>query len=169
MGDERLDGYNSTRNFLICNARVRTMIGSRLDGWSRIGNFLLWWTRVRTTAVRCPDGDIWITTLALRRRASRRLINLPFLGTWKEIWNWSSTERRPDVLLKHPDGCKLDRTFSTQWRVQTERHVVRKDDAWSVWSPNSMARRPDGWNSDRWSSGRLTGNFKFFWLAGISE
>jgi len=31
MGDERLDGYSSTRNFHICNARVRTMIGSRPD------------------------------------------------------------------------------------------------------------------------------------------
>jgi hypothetical protein len=58
------------------------------------------------------------------------------------------------VLLKRPDGCKLDRTFSTQWRVRTERHVVWTDDAWSVWSLDGMARRPDGWNSDRWSSGR---------------
>jgi hypothetical protein len=32
MGDERPDGYSSTRNFHIGNARVRTMIGSRLDG-----------------------------------------------------------------------------------------------------------------------------------------
>jgi hypothetical protein len=58
------------------------------------------------------------------------------------------------VLLKRPDRCKLDRTFSTQWRVRTERHVVRTDDAWSVWSPDGMARRPDGLNSDRWASGR---------------
>jgi hypothetical protein len=32
MGDERPDGYSSTRNFHIGNARVRTMIGSRPDG-----------------------------------------------------------------------------------------------------------------------------------------
>jgi len=32
MGDERPDGYSSTRDFHICNARVRTMIGSRSDG-----------------------------------------------------------------------------------------------------------------------------------------
>jgi hypothetical protein len=157
MGDERSDGYSSTCNFHICNARVRTFIGSCPDGWSRIGNFLLWWTRVRTIAVRRPDGDNWITILALRRRvsgrdttSSGRLIDLPFLGTWKEIRNWSSTERRPD-------GCKLDRTFSTQWRVQTERHVVRTDDAWSVWSPDGMAHRPD-WMAR--SSGRLTGNWE---------
>jgi hypothetical protein len=51
------------------------------------------------------------------------------------------------VLLKCPDGCKLDRTFSTQWRVRTEVHVVRTDDAWSDWRPDGMARCPDGWNS----------------------
>jgi hypothetical protein len=56
------------------------------------------------------------------------------------------------VLLKRPDGCKLDRTFSTQWRVWTERHVIRTDDTWSVWSPDGMARRPDVWDSDRWAS-----------------
>jgi len=32
MGDERPDGYSSTHNFHIGNARVRTMIGSRPDG-----------------------------------------------------------------------------------------------------------------------------------------
>jgi len=183
MGDERPNGYSSTRNFHICNASVRTMIGSCPDGWSRIGNFLIWWTRVRTTTVRRPDGDIWIAILAFRRRASGRdttssvlLIDLPFLETWKEIWNWSSTKRHPDVLLKRLDGCKLDRTFSTQLRVWTERHVVRTDDAWSVWSPDGMPRRLDGWNSDRWSS-RQDGSIvrtadkelKIFWLWSISE
>jgi hypothetical protein len=51
------------------------------------------------------------------------------------------------VLLKRQDGCKLDKTFSTQWRVRTEMHVVRTDDAWSDWCPDGMARRPDKWNS----------------------
>jgi hypothetical protein len=74
-----------------------------------------------------------------------------------------------------PDGCKLDRTFLTQWRVRTERHVVRTDDAWSVWSANGMARRPDGWNSDRWASGRdgsivqtADKELKLFWLWSTS-
>jgi hypothetical protein len=44
------------------------------------------------------------------------------------------------VLLRRQDGCKLDRNFSTQWRVWT-------DDAWSDWRSDGMARRPDGWNS----------------------
>jgi len=114
MGDERSDDNSSTRNFHNCNACVRTMVVSRPDGWSRISNFLLWCTRVWTTVVRRPDGHIWIAILALRRRASGRditlpgrLIDLPFLGTWKEIKNWSSAGRRPDVMLKRLDGCKL--------------------------------------------------------------
>jgi hypothetical protein len=116
IGDERPDGYSSTPNFHICNERVRTMIGGRLDGWSRIGNFLLWCTLIQTIAVRRPDGHIWIEILALRRRASERdttssgrLIDLPFLGTWKEIRNWSSTGRLPD-------GCKLpQKLLDTVW------------------------------------------------------
>jgi hypothetical protein len=51
------------------------------------------------------------------------------------------------VLLRRPDGCKLDRTFLTQWRVRTEMHVVRMDDAWSDRRSGGMAHRPDGWNS----------------------
>jgi hypothetical protein len=51
------------------------------------------------------------------------------------------------MLLKRLDGFKLDRTFSTQWRVRTEMHVVQTDDAWSDWRPDGMARRPDGSNS----------------------
>jgi hypothetical protein len=71
------------------------------------------------------------------------------------------------MLLKRPDGWKLDRTFSTQWRVRTERHIIRTDDAWSVWSPDGMARRPDGIVTDgrpngmAQFSGRLIGNCKY--------
>jgi hypothetical protein len=65
----------------------------------------------------------------------------------ERIWDWSSTERRSDGLLRRPDGCKLDRNFSTQWRVRTKVHVVRTNDAWSDCRPNGMARCPDRWNS----------------------
>jgi hypothetical protein len=51
------------------------------------------------------------------------------------------------VLLSRSDGYKLDKNFSTQWRVRTEMHVVQTDDAWCVWGPDGMTRRPDGWNS----------------------
>jgi len=171
MGDERPDGYSSTRNFHINNACVRTMIGSRPDGWSRIGNFLLWCTCVRTTAVRRPDGHIWIAILTLRRRASGRdttssgrLIDLPILGTWKEIRNWSSTGRRLDMLLKRPDGCKLaQKLLDTVWglngmntlsrrmmlvclSVRTGWYVVRTDgtvDRWASERDGSIVRMAD--------------------------
>jgi hypothetical protein len=42
------------------------------------------------------------------------LIDLPFLGTWKESVNRSRTDRRPDVLLKRPDGASWHRSFSIQ-------------------------------------------------------
>jgi hypothetical protein len=149
MGDERLDSYSSTRNFHICNARVRT------------------------TAVRHPDSHIWIAILALRRRASGRdttssgrLIDLPFLGTWKEIRNWSSTWRRSDVLLKRPDGCKLaQKLLDIVWgpdgmNTSSGRMILvclasgrgdtssKRMEQWTDGRPNGMAR----------SSGRLTGN-----------
>jgi hypothetical protein len=173
MGDERPDDYSSTHNFYICNARIRTMIGSRLDGWSRIGNFLLWCTRVRTIAVRRPDGHIWIAILALRRCAYGRLIGLPFLGTWKEIRNWSSTGRRPDVLLKRPDGRKLaQKTSRYSMGFRRNEYFVRTDDA-------GLSSVRTGWHVvqtdgtvDRWASGRddlivrmADRELEFFWLA----
>jgi hypothetical protein len=175
-GDERPDGYSSTRNFHIGNARIQTMIGSRPDGWSRIGNFLLWCTRVRTTGVRRSDGHIWIMILALRRRASGRdttssgrLTDLPFLGTWKEIRSWSSTGRRPDMLLKGPDRCKLaQKLLDTVWspdgmntssgRMMMVCLASRRDDTssgrmeqWTDGRPNGMAL----------SFGRLIEKFEF--------
>jgi hypothetical protein len=94
----------------------------------------------------------------------------------ERIWSWLSIERRPDGLLSRPDGCKLDRNFSNQWRVQTEMHVVRMDVAWSVWHLEGMALRPDEWNS--WHMGVRMGwhivrttdrESKIFWLWSTSE
>jgi hypothetical protein len=150
------------------------MIGSRPNGWSRIGNFLLWWTRVRTTAVRRPDGDIWIVILALRRRASRRdttssrrLIDLPFIGIWKEsetvrvlrgvrtcCWN-VRTDASWIEPSRHSGGSGRRDTSSGRMMlglsgVQTVWHVVRTDGTVTDGSPDVMAL----------SSGRLTGNWK---------
>jgi len=173
MGDERPDGYSSTR--------VRTMIGNSPDGWSRIGNFLLWCTRVRTTALRRPDGHIWIAILALRRRASRRdttssgrLTGLPFLGTWKEIRSWSSTGRRLDVLLKRPDKCKLaQKTSRYSMGFGRNEHFIWMDDAglYGIQTGWHIVRT-DG-TVDRWSSGRDGSivrtadrrELEFLWLA----
>jgi hypothetical protein len=135
IGDWRPDGYSSTHNFHISNARVRTMINSRPDGWSRIGNFLLWCTRVRTTAVRRPDGYFWIVILALRRRASERdttssgrLIDLPFL----ELGKKSETDK---VLGGVQTCCWNVRTDASWHRNFSIQYEVRKE--WTL--------RPDGW------------------------
>jgi hypothetical protein len=107
----------------VCYARVRTMRGSRLDGWSWIGNFNISCTRVRTKADWRPDGDIWIVILALRRRASGRdtpssgrLIDLSFIGTWKEF------ETGPV-----PRGVRMgcwDVWTDATW-IETSRHSLR--------------------------------------------
>jgi hypothetical protein len=78
---------------------------------------------------------------------------------------WSNTECRPDVVLKRPDGFKLEQFETSRhrgrsgWKVL----VVRTDDAvdrreserydtssrrlalWTDGRPDGMIRRPDGW------------------------
>jgi hypothetical protein len=162
MGDDGPDGYSSTPNFHICNARVRTIIGSRPDGWSRIGNFLLWCTRIRTTAVRRLDGHIWIAILALRRRtsgrdttSSRRLLIFPFL----ELGKKSETDRALGGVWTCCWNIRTDvswhRNFSIQYRVWTWWHVVRMDgtvDRWASGRDGSIVRTADR-------------ELEFFWLA----
>jgi hypothetical protein len=120
MGDERPDGWTSTRNFRICYARVRTIRGSRPNGWSWINNFHIRCTRVQTKADWRPNGDIWIAILALRRRASGQdttsselLNDLSFIWTWKE----SETGRVPRGVWT---GCWDVRTGAS-W-IETSRH-----------------------------------------------
>jgi hypothetical protein len=159
------------------------MRGRRPDGWSRIGNFLLSCTHVRTKADWRPDHDIWIAILALRRRASRqdttstgRLIDLPFIGTWKE----SETVR---VLIGVQTGCWDVRTDASwieasRYSVGSEwkRYVVRTDDAGLSGVRSGWTRRPDGWNSGqmgvrtRWHFVRTADReLKIFWLWSTSE
>jgi hypothetical protein len=131
MGDWHLDGYSSTRNFYISNARVRTMISS----WSRIGNFLLWCTRVRTTVVRRPDGYFWIEILTLRRRASGRIPHRPdgwLIFPFLELGKKSETDRVLGGVRTCCWNIRMDaswnRNFSIQYEVRTE---------WTL--------HPDGW------------------------
>jgi hypothetical protein len=124
------------------------MKGRRPDGWSRIGNFHISCTRVWTKAEWRPDGDIWIAILALFMTASVRCINLPIFWTWKE----SEADRS---LMDVRTNASWNRSFSIQWMVRTDRHVVWTDDAglsyvrtvdqWTDGCPDGITRRLDGW------------------------
>jgi hypothetical protein len=82
--------------------------------------------------------------------ASGRCIILPIFWTWNE----SEADRS---LMDVRTGCwdvrtdaSWNRIFSIQWRVRTERHIVRTDGTVDRW-----ASRQDGTSSER-----LTGNLK---------
>jgi hypothetical protein len=134
MGDERPDSWTSTSNFHICYARVRSMRGSRPDDWIRIGNFHISCTRVRTETNWLPDDDIWIAILAFRRRASGRdttssgrLIDLFFIGTWKEF----ETGRVPRGVRT----CCWDVWTDASW-IGTSRHSG--ESGWKCMSSRRM-------------------------------
>jgi hypothetical protein len=145
------------------------MIGSRPDGWSQIGNFLLWWTPVWTKVVWRPDGCIWIAILALWRRAfgrdttsSGRLIDLPFIGTWKESetvrvqrgFRTGCWDVRTDVSWTEPSRhsgwsrwkcTSSERMMLGLSGVRTVWHIVQIDRIVTDGRPNEMTHRPDGW------------------------
>jgi hypothetical protein len=138
------------------------MRGSRPDGWSRIGNFHISCTCVRTKTDRCPDVDIWIAILVLRWRASGRdttsswrLIDLSFIGTWKE----SETGRVPRGVRTCCWNVRTNAScIETSWLsggsgrkcTSSGRYGTSygRMEQWSDGRPDGMAR----------SSGRLTGN-----------
>jgi hypothetical protein len=161
MGDERLDGWTSTRNFHICYAHFWTMVGSRPDGWSQIGNFHISCTRVRTKADWRSDSDIWIAILALRRRASGRdTTSSGRLNQSSHIWTWKESEAGW-VLIGVRTCCWVVRT-DARW-IETSRHSggSGRMEQWSDGRSDGIAR----------SFGRLTGNrnlrsftqYKVFW------
>jgi len=84
----------------------------------------------------------------------------PYLCFGKKTHSWSNTEWRPNVLLKRPNGCKLEQFEASRhrgrsgWKVL----VVRTDDAL------------DSWASGRYitSSGLLQW-IRFLWLVDCEE
>jgi len=152
------------------------MRGWRPDSWSRIDNFLNWWAYVWTNADWHPDGDIWIAILALFMSASGRettssgqCINLPIFWTWKE----SEADRS---LMDIRTGCwdvqtdaSWNRSFSIQWRVQTERYVVQTDDAGLSGVRSGWIRRPDRWNSGQMDVPMADKEFEIFYLFRSAE
>jgi hypothetical protein len=85
MGDERPDGYSSTRNFHISNARVRTV-----EVELAISFFDAHASGPQLSDVRTVIFELRFLPYGASGRdttSSGRLIDLPFLGTWKEIRN----------------------------------------------------------------------------------
>jgi hypothetical protein len=84
----------------------------------------------------------------------------PYLCFGKKSHSWSNTEWLLDVLLKRPDGCKLEQFKASRHRGRSRRKVlvVRTDDAL------------DSWASRRYimSSGQLQG-IRFLWLVDCAE
>jgi hypothetical protein len=120
-----------------------------------------------------PDVGIWITILALWMGASGRLQQSSHICVLEgNPEAWSNTESRPDVLLKRPDGCKLEQFETSRHSGRFERKVlvVWTDDAldwcaswrydtssgrlvlWTAGRPDGMTRRPGGWQGTEFSN-----------------
>jgi len=88
--------------------------------------------------------DVWILNaiLALWMSVSGRFhivqtvaANFPYLYFGKKSRSWSNTECHPDVVLKRPEGCKLEQFKASQYRGRSEWKVlvIRTDDALDSW------------------------------------
>jgi len=126
----------------------------RQDGWSWIGSYHIRCTSFRTIAVRCTDGSFWTAILALRRYASgrdttssERLIDLPFL----ELGKNQCTIRELIGVRTCCWNVRTDQagTEASRYDVGVRTEEARRPDRWclSVWCPDGMTRRPDGWIS----------------------
>jgi len=84
----------------------------------------------------------------------------PFLCFGRKSHSWSNTGRRPDVLLKRPDGCKLEQFEASRHRGRSGRKVlvVQTNDALDRWASRQYIT----------SSGRLQG-IRFLWLVDSAE
>jgi len=79
----------------------------------------------------------------------------PYLCFGKKSHSWSNTEQHPDVLLRRPNGCKLEQ-FEASWHRGRSRQkvlIVQTDDAWTVKHPDGTTCRSD----------RCTGTLKSSW------
>jgi hypothetical protein len=83
-----------------------------------------------------------------------------YLCFGKKSYSWSKTEWHLDVLLKRPDGCKLDQFKASRHRGRSGQKVlvVMTDDALDSWT--------SGWYIKL--SGRLQGIW-FYWLVDYAE
>jgi len=84
----------------------------------------------------------------------------PYLCFGRKSHSWSNTECLSDVLLKRPDGCKLEQFEASRHRGRSGRKVpvVRTDDALDRWASRRYIT----------SFGQLQG-IRFFYLIDCAE
>jgi len=144
MGDKHPDSWTSTRNFHICYAFVRTMIGICPNCWSRIGNFHISCTRVRT-----GNHIVWMGISIFPYSELGK--NLKLIDHWEASGQVAKTSGRIQagtVASRYSRGPK-EKWTSSGWMmlgligVRTVWYIVRMDGT-----------------VVRWVSGRLAGNRK---------
>jgi hypothetical protein len=134
----RPDGHTSaTCNFHIKASRVRTkgMVVRIVDLMHAISIYVAHAFRPWMLSSECLNFEC--TTCLMDERVWTVAAIFPYLCFGRKSHSWSNTECRLDVLLKHPDGCKLEQ-FKVSWHqgrsgrwcfgqldVQTVYHVVR--------------------------------------------
>jgi hypothetical protein len=118
------------------------------DGESDARNFHIWSSHVWTMKTVVWMSEFWMRDLhygwarpdgSPHRSDGCRVF--PHLCFGKEFHSWLNTEWRPDMLLKRPDGCKMEQFEASQHRGRSRRKVliVQTDDAWTVECPSGIS------------------------------
>jgi hypothetical protein len=123
------------------------------DGWLDVCNFHINSSRVRTKKAVVRTSEFWMRNLPYGWASPDKIhlvrtvaVIFPYLCFGKKSHSWSNTDCLPDVLLKCPDGCKLEQ-FEASWhrgRSGRKDLVVRMDDAWTVERPDGISHHLDG-------------------------
>jgi len=143
----------AARNFHIKALRIRT-IGSVVRTVDLMHTISIYEARVSGPR-RLMSGRLdFECTTCLMDECVRKGIHIvrtvvavfPYLCFGKKSHSWSNTRWHPDVLLKRPDGWKLEQFEASRHRGRSRRKVlvVRTDDACIVKRPDGISCRSNG-------------------------
>jgi hypothetical protein len=124
-----------------------------LDGWSNARNFHIWRFSIWTMKANVQTSGFWMHDLPYEwprpngnTHRPDGAAAFPYLCFGKKSHSWSNTGWHPDMLLRRPNGCKLEQ-FEASWqRGRSGRKVliVRTDDAWTVERLDDITCHPNG-------------------------
>jgi len=174
MGDERPDGWTSTRNFHICYALVRTKaVFKTIEVESAIFITIERVSGPRLTDVRTVIFElgflpyVWAHPDGNPRRPDG-WSNLPLNWTWKESGADRSLRGVRTGFWDVRTDASWNSSFSNQWRsermmlglsgVRTEWHIGRTDGAEDRWASGwngSIVRTADREPEIFWLAGRI--------------